>query len=325
MRMRKIFYLTALLVGVAGFSACSGDEESLTGVPVIPSQQQSEQEPLSGAVWHVKTTGLLSDISQTRALSMGGSTGIRLYTNWEAGDVVNVYSGTTQLGMLTVTVDAMNPSKADLEGTITGATLSVGDRVTFCLPSKAMDFTGQNGTLAAVSSSKNFMTASVAVTAVDADTHELTLGSAAFTHAKSFAILKFKDSSGNWLRPTQLVITAQSGKLVQSVAADGTVTTGSLTINTVQEDGMYPYKLFVVLKNDNTSSNETYTFTVTTEDGTVYTSTDAAASKLTRTDVYADGQYYAPDAFTLYNGTGGMTNTITGWGSGGSQDENVNL
>ena len=102
--------------------------------------------------------------AQTRAISVGGNDGHTLYTNWDNGDEVQVVNnGTiTVAGTLTADVSAGNSAYATLTGTLTG-TFAVGDELTLYYHSASLDYTGQKGTIADVSTSKSFLTATSTV------------------------------------------------------------------------------------------------------------------------------------------------------------------
>ena len=296
--------------------SCSSDD----GTAAAPQAPDAES-----ATWTVIGEGALADGQSAdginRAVSIGGDAGNWRYFNWAGTETIYVYnSAGTQVGTLSVTVSALSTSLVTItgQGSLTG-TFTPGETLTYYTPGKAQSFTDQKGTVADVSANHTFLKATPTVASVDAENHILTMNFASFQYAEAMAFFKFKDESGNWLRPEQLTIWTQSGKLVTSVAADGTPSYGSLVINTEQKDDMYPYELFVALKTDYTDGPETYLFQVKSGIHTYQSDPAVPASCYTRSNVYADGQYYAPAGITLPMKPIGADadNTISPWGDGG--------
>ena len=181
--------------------------------------------------------------AQTRAISVGGNDGHTLYTNWDNGDEVQVVKNgtTTVAGTLTADVSAGNSAYATLTGTLMG-TFAVGDELTLYYHSASLDYTGQKGTIADVSTSKSFLTATSTVqqigqadgTVKDGSDKYLVMSNASYTAMQAYLDISFTDNGGQALAITQLDIWTSDGKLVKTAPLGGEKTyateTSRLTI-----------------------------------------------------------------------------------------------
>lgn len=208
--------------------------------------------------------------AETRALNLDGNT---LTPYWKNTDKVKVYKGENSLGESENYLGTLNvtpgegtyPSTATLSGEITVDGLSENDNLTLLIPREVWKYTGQNGTLTGTGSIEeayDYATATVTVDAIS--------GSAVTTTEANFrnqqSIYRFTFTGGTAIQ--DFTITAAQGGLVRQKAWGGqTETTGPIF---VQPTGTSPY--FVALRNNNTTSADTYQFIVT---GTVDQKTDA--------------------------------------------------
>lgn len=271
---RKYLLYVALLTAPLLISSCSSSD-------ILP-----DTSPLGSTTWIIKGTGSTAD-SPTRSLSMGGNSGVAIYHNWTSGDNVDVYKDGSSVGTLTATPTSFSSALAELTGQadLTGP-FTTSDKLDYYTPSATLDFRNQNATLAYVSAHCNYMKApNVPVKTVDADNHIVTMGYASFGRIFTFVVLKLKDESGNWLRPTQVTISAASGKLVSTQTIDGATTYGDLVMNVAAKDGMQPYELMFALRSD-CETEDTYTITAVADGKTYQNLTDAWSM------TYSDGGYY---------------------------------
>ena len=277
MKRHLLFGMGTLLAAALTLGGCSS-EDDLTAY--------------SNRIWNVTGTGQKdADPELTRGMSVGGDDGKTLYFNWDGDEQIVVLNAAGQsVGMLSVTVNPSNTALVNIDGQISG-TYSVGDKVTYYVPAVAMDLTGQKGTMADLSKNFSYLTASVAVKEIDAEQKAITMGGASFTRRPAILRLRLTDSDGNRLNVEELKVAATSGKLVKSVAGDGTKTYyGSgeeLTITPGQEDGAYPNEFFIALLNDS-ENKDTYSFTAKV--GNSYYSSVADAQKISAKLV--GGKYY---------------------------------
>ena len=240
-----------LLVATVLMQGCASiDEESVAS--------KVNEKSWSASVLAAKDTiGSLDE--QTRAVFYGGN-GRRYYTLWDQGDVVQVYKdgGTDPVGPMTP--QSYGTLTATLSGSLTGS-FSAEEPLRLYLPSRDMDFTGQDGTIYNLSSRYSYQEASATVTA--ATDNILTLSNVNMTHKPVYIRFQLTDAStGERLHPEQLVIHAANGKLVQKKPYSGETTYGDITVSPTEEEGEFPGELFVALLDDGNAS-DTYTLTAT--------------------------------------------------------------
>lgn len=307
-------------MAVVLLSACSSDEQS--------PEQPAGGLPASGQTWTVTGQGMLPSEALTRAVSVGGATGSKIFGNWEDGDKIYALDGVNDAGTLTTTIDAGNSALADFEGTLTFSSTPVAGVTTldYYTPSATLDYTVQNGQLSTISSSCFYMHATPKVKTVDTPMKAINMEGAAFKPMQTLVVLKFKEiAGGTWLRPEHVKVTSANGALVlQENMKTGVKTLGDLEFDCAQRDGMYPYEVYLVLRNTGTS--DTYHFQVTVGSDTYETVTDS--SDETQKDF--SWNYDASNDNWILSRTLGVklvpvssTNTITGWGDGGTTTESI--
>ncbi len=226
---------------MAALAGCQADEE-------YPAEAQPGQE------WKAFTLATRDSVvvdeesdAATRALFYGGN-GRRFYTLWDQGDQVTVYKNGTSVGTMSPTT--YGTLAATLTGTLTGS-FAKDDVLDVYLPSAAMDFTGQKGTIYDLSANFSYQHATAKVQ--EAANQILSLSNVNPSHRQEYLRFVLTDETGETrLHPSRLELHAVSGgHIAASVAANGTVTpTDVLTIEPEVENGEYPGELFVALLND---------------------------------------------------------------------------
>ena len=212
--------------------------------------------------------------AQTRAISVGGNDGHTLYTNWDNGDEVQVVKNgtTTVAGTLTADVSAGNSAYATLTGTLMG-TFAVGDELTLYYHSASLDYTGQKGTIADVSTSKSFLTATSTVqqigqadgTVKDGSDKYLVMSNASYTAMQAYLDISFTDNGGQALAITQLDIWTSDGKLVKTAPLGGEKTYATETSRLTVTPDVATDHFFLALR-DEAGASSTFYFKATTAD-----------------------------------------------------------
>lgn len=241
--MKHQNYYFALLLCASALVGCSTDVEE-----EFPAEAQPGQEWKAVALATRDSIEVGdADESSTRALFYGGNSR-RFYTLWDQGDEVTVYKNNVSVGTMTPTT--YGTLTATLQGTLTG-NFAVNDVLDVYLPSAAMDFTGQKGTIYDLSSHFSFQHATATVQ--EAANQILSLSDVNPSHRQEYLrfVLMNEDGSER-LHPTRFELHAISGgHIVESMAEDGTITPcDMLAITPELEDGEYPEQLFVALLND---------------------------------------------------------------------------
>ena len=246
-----LFYFT-LLVGASAFVAGCSNSNDLS----------EEVQPPNLQVWNARVFAsldsiTLSDVDKaTRALFVGGNTD-RFVTCWDKDDVVHVYKNGTEVGTLSPAEESwFTLNNAILNGTLTGP-FAVGDELKFYLPSRVIDYTGQDGTLTKVSKEYDFQDATTTVT--EAQNQILTMNTVSLTHRQGFWRMRLTDESGKILHMKKMEVSTTSGKLVLAKSVDGTTTYGTLPVEFASSNGEYPAEPYVAISNDNVG-NDTYKF-----------------------------------------------------------------
>lgn len=251
---RKVFFYSLPMVMAAMMMAACSNED----VPGLMGDNIAQVRS-----WQVSINA--GPAAGTRAISVGGNNGQTLYTNWDANDAVEVVKGGVSVGTLHADVSAGNSAYATLTGTLTG-TFSVGDEVTLYYHSAALDFTGQVGTLAGVSTNKSYLTATSTVKSVDGSGGFLSMSDAAFSAMQAYLDLSFVFSSSP-ISINRLDIWADGGKLVKTKAIDGTTTYATEAAPLTITPATATNKFFIALRDENGAANILH-FKATASDNT---------------------------------------------------------
>ena len=243
--MKHQNYYFALLLCASALAGCSTDVEE-----EFPAEAQPGQEWKAVALATRDSIEVADEDDATRALFYGGNSR-RFYTLWDQGDQVTVYKNGTSVGTMSPTT--YGTLAATLTGILTGS-FAKDDVLDVYLPSAAMDYTGQKGTIYDLSA--NFSYQHATATVQEAANQILSLSDVNPTHRQEYLrfVLMNEDGSER-LHPTRFELHAISGgHIVESMAEDGTITPcDMLAITPEFEDGEYPEQLFVALLNvDNT-------------------------------------------------------------------------
>ena len=255
---RLIFYLSVV---VAGLWACSSADD----VGMLTDQKWEVSSVAS------KDSGNIVDIDDaaTRALYVGGSTGMSFASLWDKNDQVVVFKAGQEVGTLKPKNKYVRSTP--LTGTLSGS-FSVGESLDFYVVSPDLDYTGQTGSLADMTRFA-YMASTVKVANVEGTT--VTTENVTFTSMQFYLNFRFTDEDGIRLPVEQLVIHADGGKLVQTKPLNGEATYGDIVVNTVKENGSYPMELYVCMLNE-LGAKDTYSFTVKSG-GYIYASVNASS------------------------------------------------
>lgn len=271
--MKRNYLLASLLAIAAMFTGCSQDEEIISTNP---------SHTYKASVFASKNiTGEDEALDPgTRALFVGGNNR-RFATLWDEEDLVRVYKAGVEVGTMSLddlaNQEYQGTKDAYLSGELTGD-FAVGDEVTLYLTSKtnlARSYTGQKGTINDLSKNFSYQVQTVRVAEVSGST--IRLEKANMDHQQAYLRFVLTDEDGNRLHPKQLIISAEPtencpGRIVTSVAANGTETYGDLVINTEMDCGEYPGELFVSVLNESDNTKKVnYRLTVVNADDVVYT------------------------------------------------------
>lgn len=264
MNIKHLFYPLSIAMAAMTMTACSSDDDAAVEAGVTGTFQVSIN---------------VGPAAQTRAISVGGNDGHTLYTNWDKNDEVQVVKegATTIAGTLTANVSAGNSAYATLTGELTG-TFAAGDKVTLHYHSASLDYTGQKGTIADVSTSKSYLTATSTVkqigqttgTVKDETNNYLVMSDAAYEAQQAYLDITFTDGVGHALAITKLEVWTSAGKLVKTAPLDGqTVYATDASPLTIIPDAATDH-FFLALRDEAGTSNTIYFMATTAGDKYIY-------------------------------------------------------
>lgn len=264
MNIKHLFYPLSIAMAAMTMTACSSDDDAAVEAGVTGTFQVSIN---------------VGPAAQTRAISVGGNDGHTLYTNWDKNDEVQVVKegATTIAGTLTANVSAGNSAYATLTGELTG-TFAAGDKVTLHYHTASLDYTGQKGTIADVSTSKSYLTATSTVkqigqttgTVKDETNNYLVMSDAAYEAQQAYLDITFTDDAGHALAITKLEVWTSEGKLVKTAPLDGqTVYATDASPLTITPDAATDH-FFLALRDEAGTSNTIYFKATTAGDTYIY-------------------------------------------------------
>ena len=247
---------------------------------------QIEQEIIESPVDQPSTVKLTIQVSKesddTKALDIDGK---KLKATWAAGEKVDVYLGENRLGTLEVLADPDPGATATLSGTITKTNdLTDASTLTLLFPGRddhAWTYLGQDGSYLSGSLAADFdyTLATLDVDSVSDSEVEATV-SETFAPQQSVYRFGFKiGGAGDAIAVKSFTVSSNQNKLVQTRTNDGGTWTSnygllSVTTGTAPDGNLY----CVAIRNENTSVNDTYTFTVVGTNDALYEGTQAVGS-----------------------------------------------
>ena len=187
-----------MLMATAFFAACSGDD--------IIDNQSAGSAPRTFTLNVSATKGGNATNAGQKALALDGKT---LNATWAKGEEVTVFNETKEVHLDGTLTAQSSGSSTMLSGSLTG-TIENGDVLT--LRFRNANYASQGGTLEYIAANCDNAVATVTVT--DASTSTVTTTSAEFINKQAIVKFTLKDSKGNPLNATKLVVSAGSDKLL---------------------------------------------------------------------------------------------------------------
>lgn len=255
-------YVVALFAGLAVLAACQKE----------PFEEETPAPAPEQETWAL-TLEARKD-GRTKALGLDSESG-PLTAYWVAGEQAAVYLGGTKLGMLTATPSSTHSTSAILAGALDSVTgVADGSDLTLLFSRAEWNYTGQDGSAPSeagtMATKYDYALASVTVASLNTSAKTITTtGSADFVNQQSIYRFGFK-VSGTPLSVKEFTMSSSQEKLVRSrtyAGGDWTSTYGSLT---VVPDGATTDLLYLSLRNENTTVDDTYSFNVLGSDNLLY-------------------------------------------------------
>lgn len=261
--MKKNLLILIAICGAMALTACQKEEDLMPEEkPEEPGTEQVEP------TWTLTLEAGKAASPDTKALELSGDEKT-LNAVWASGETVSVYSSAGELlGTLDVTPKE-DATKATLSGTLTG-TLSEGQSLTLLFPQSTWNYSAQNGKLTGEGSIEklfDYATAGVTVNSIDGS-NLLVDGPATFANQQSIYRFGFKYNSAA-INVKKAILSSDKGKLVGAfdflTPANSTYGSITLTLPSATTDLVY-----AAIKNENTTEDDTFSFTVYDGDGITY-------------------------------------------------------
>ncbi len=278
MKTKSIFGIVLTGVMCLCMIGCQNDDFMEKTNPLRTAQKGV----VTGDTWSLNLEATISDVANTRVVSLekDDSNNDVLNGYWKEGEQIGVYLKGAKLGSFKVTkvIDGTNGKSAKLEGTgLSEVGMVDGDNVlTLIYPDNAnvWDYTGQNGKLDAISSTYDYMLASLTVNKSDDDV-TYTQTNIEFTNQQSIYRFGFKDGN-NSISVKQFTVNSKENKIVKqlTLGTDDTWTRtyGPLTITPANHTTDL---LYVAILNElaGTEGEDTYQFSAIGNDDALYMGT----------------------------------------------------
>ena len=253
--------VAAMIAMTTTFSACSSDDEQQPSASMALNAVKGDYASLF-----------------TRAISLDNDGKLKTY--WKTTDKVAVYKEgwTAKIGDLAPMADSED-NKTKLDGNVSSAGMSVGDKMELIMPRITWDYTGQDGTLETISSTYDYAIANAQINFFD-QSNKIYASDAIFKTQQAIIKYTLVDSNGEPLNVTSLAIVSDGGKLLQSRNLDGSnAKYGGIEINVNTAKNVF----YVAIRNEQEEADY-YTLTVKSN-GAIY------SSKSPHAQTYSYGSY----------------------------------
>lgn len=305
--MKKITMIMAALLAAMAWTGCKDTLETDD-----PSAREEKPVAVRDSVIltleagkGVNTKGLgLTDGNQT------------LNAFWKSGEKVYVFASglETSIGTLTATPDNTDKTKATLRGNIDATGLAKGQTLTLLFPRATWSYDNQGGTLSSIESNFDYARTQVTIESIESG-QITTTKSTTFENQQSIYRFGFRYGTveGPTIRTKTLLLTSNQIKLAKTVNAitgantyfaSGVPMTIELSTALTADQAAAHELIYVAILNDNTTQDDTFSFTIYDADGATYrgsktiTSTHLASPFVSAKTIPMDrlelSQYAAP-------------------------------
>ena len=303
--MKKITMIMAALLAAMAWTGCKDTLETDD-----PSAREEKPVAVRDSVIltleagkGVNTKGLgLTDGNQT------------LNAFWKSGEKVYVFaSGLDPIGTLTATPTS-DATKATLSGIINATGLAKDQTLTLLFPRATWSYDNQGGTLSSIESNFDYARTQVTIESIESG-QITTTKSTTFENQQSIYRFGFRYGTveGPTIRTKTLLLTSNQIKLAKTVNAitgantyfaSGVPMTIELSTALTADQAAAHELIYVAIRNDNKSTDDTFSFTIYDADGATYrgsktiTSTHLASPFVSAKTIPMDrlelSQYAAP-------------------------------
>lgn len=279
MKTKSIFGIVLMGIICLCLIGCQNDDFMEKTNPLRTAQKGV----VTGDTWSLNFEATISDVADTRAVELVEGTGDNpdnLNGYWEVDEQIGVYLKGVKLGFFKITeVTSGDKKSAKFYGTgLSDEGMVDGENeLTLIYPdnNNVWDYTGQNGTIDAISSTYDYMLAKLKVNK-SGDKVTVTDASTSFTSQQSVYRFGLKNGE-NAIKVKQLTVNSKENKIVKqlTLGTDDTWTRtyGSLTIT---PQSPTTDLLYVAILNEQaeTAGEDTYQFSaIGSDDNALYMGT----------------------------------------------------
>ena len=273
--MKKITMIMAALLAAMAWTGCKDTLETDD-----PSAREEKPVAVRDSVILTLEAGKRIN-TKALALDTSGEKD-QLNAFWTSDEKVYVFASglETSIGTLTATPDNTDKTKATLRGNIDATGLAKGQTLTLLFPRATWSYDNQGGTLS--SSESNFDYARTQVTIESIDSEQITTTkSTTFENQQSIYRFGFRYGTveGPTIRTKTLLLTSNQIKLAKTVNAitgantyfaSGVPMTIELSTALTAVQAAAHELIYVAILNDNTTQDDTFSFTIYDADGATY-------------------------------------------------------
>ena len=266
MKFNKLYIIVALLGMV--LAGCQKAEE-------LAIAEKPAEETADADLWSLTISNV-----PTRAMELSG-TNLNVY--WKNGEEIAVYFGGTKIGSLTVSGAEKNV-KATLSGSVSKPVgLAVSSELMLLFPGRDDDkwtYEGQDGSAPSeagtMATKFDYAVSTLSVTEINDGAHTISASIASgFAQQQSVYRFGFKvGGAGDPIEVKTFTLSSNKNKLVATRtygASDWESNYGALTVTSGAAPAGNLY--YMSIRNENTSEDDTYSFTVVGGDDALYTGT----------------------------------------------------
>ena len=270
--MKKIVIIMATLLAAMAWTGCKDTLEADD-----PTAQGEKPVAARDSVTLTIEAGKGLD---TKALELVEN-GARLNAYWSSGEKVYVLNSSgSSIGELTATPKAGNTALATLSGPIDASGLTEGQTLTLLFPKSTWSYNNQGGRLSSIASDFDFARTQVTIMGISGD-QITTTKSTTFENQQSIYRFGFRygATNGPTIRTKTVLLSSNKEKIAKTVnavtgantyfASNEPMTIELSTALTEQEANDHAL-IYVAVRNDNTSADDTFSFTIYDNDGATY-------------------------------------------------------
>lgn len=278
MKTKSIFGIVLMGIICLCLIGCQNDDFMEKTNPLRTAQEGVA----TGDTWSLTLEATISDVADTRAVNLVTEEGQPDVLNgyWKENEQIGVYDGVNKLGVMKVKNVSTDGKKAKLEGSGLALPELPEAILNLIYPdnsdndgNNAWYYTGQNGTVAAIST-YDYMLSSLHV---QKEGNNVTYPETSLTFTSQQSIYRFGFKDGeNSINVKQFTVNSEKNKIVQQINGKGRWEEPTYGPLTVKPGEATTNLLYVSILNElagTANAEDTYEFSVITDDDALYMGT----------------------------------------------------